>query len=320
MTDPQIQKISVSDPLPSWNESNVKKSILDFINKTTAKDSPDFIPADERIACFDNDGTLWAEQPLYFQLAFAIDRIKALAPLHPEWKTLQPFQDLLEGNIRAAFAEGEKAILQIMSVTHTGITTDDFEKIVKDWMATAVHPITGKHYYEMIYQPMTELLKYLRENDYKTFIVSGGGSDFMRSWVKHLFGIPKYMVVGSSGKVEYEILNGKPELFKLPEINFIDDKAGKPVGIHQFIGLRPVFSVGNSDGDYEMLQWTSTGDGSRFGMIIHHTDAVREWAYDRQSPVGHLEKALDDASKYGWQIMDMKNDWNKIFPDNFNIT
>lgn len=302
------------DPLPSWNDGATKKSIIDFVTKTTKEGSKDFIPVADRIACFDNDGTLWSEQPMYFQLAFAIDRIKAMEQQHPEWKTTQPFQALLEGDMKTVMAGGEKSLMQIVAVTHSGMTTDEFEKTVKDWMATATHPKTGKHYNEMIFQPMVELLSYLRTNDYKTFIVSGGGIDFMRPWVEQAYGIPPEQVIGSSGKVKYDTTNGKPVLIKLPEINFIDDKAGKPVGIYQYIGKRPVFTAGNSDGDYDMLQYTTAGSGPRFGMIVHHTDAIREWAYDGQSHIGNLQKGLDDAAKYNWLVVDMKNDWKKIYP------
>ena len=302
------------DPLPSWNEGVSKKSITDFVTKTTQDGNKEFIPVTDRIACFDNDGTLWTEQPMYFQLAFAIDRIKAMAPEHPEWKTTQPFQALLEGDMKTVMAGGEKALLQIVMTTHAGMTTEEFSKTVKDWMATAKHPKTGKHYNEMIYQPMVELLNYLRSNGYKTFIVSGGGVDFMRPWAEQAYGIPPYQVIGSSGKVKYEIINGNPVLTKLPEINFIDDKEGKPVGIHQYIGKRPVFTAGNSDGDYAMLQYTSSSSEPHFGMIVHHTDSVREWTYDRKSHIGNLEKGLDDAPKYNWLIVDMKSDWKIIYP------
>jgi phosphoglycolate phosphatase-like HAD superfamily hydrolase len=304
-----------TDPLPSWNDGASKKAIVDFVTKTTKEGSADFIPVADRIACFDNDGCLWAEQPMYFQLAFAIDRAKALAPEHPEWKSKQPFKALLEGDMKTVLAGGEKALMEIVMIAHAGMTTDEFEKTVKDWMATATHPKSGKHYNEMIYQPMVELLNYLRANGYKTFIVSGGGVDFMRPWVEQAYGIPPDQVVGSSGKVKYAVVDGKPVLFKLPELNFIDDKEGKPVGIHQYIGKRPVFTAGNSDGDYAMLQWTSTATGyPRFGMIVHHTDSLREWAYDRISRIGHLERGLDDAAKYHWLIADMKQDWKIIYP------
>jgi len=303
-----------TDPLPSWNEGLSKKSIVDFVNNSTKEGGSNFIPVADRIACFDNDGCLWSEQPMYFQLAFAIDRVKAMAPQHPDWKTIQPFKAILEGDMKTVMAGGEKALMQIVMTTHAGMTTDEFDKTVKDWMATATHPKTGKHYNEMIFQPMVELLNYLRANGFKTFIVSGGGVDFMRPWVEQAYGIPPDQVVGSSGKVKYDTLNGKSVLIKLPEINFIDDKEGKPVGIHQYIGKRPVFTAGNSDGDYAMLQYTSTQSGPHFGMIVHHTDSLREWAYDRISSIGRLEKGLDDAQKYGWLIVDMKQDWKKIFP------
>jgi phosphoglycolate phosphatase-like HAD superfamily hydrolase len=311
---PQEPNIVATDPLSSWNDGPSKKAIVDFVSKTTKEGSADFIPVADRIACFDNDGTLWGEQPLYFQLVFALDQIKVLVPQHPEWKSKQPFKALLEADIKTALSGGEKAIMEIMMATHAGMITNEFEKTVKDWIATATHPKTGKHYNEMIFQPMVELLNYLRANGYKTFIVSGGGVDFMRPWVEQAYGIPPDQVVGSSGKVKYEIRGGTPVLVKLPEINFIDDKQGKPAGIHQYIGKRPVFTAGNSDGDYEMLQWTTTGTGyPRFGMIVHHTDSVREWAYDRKSHIGHLERGLDDAAKYNWLIVDMKNDWKEIF-------
>jgi len=310
---PALENLT-NDPLPSWHEGTTKKSIIDFVKNTTTEGSVDFIPPVDRIACFDNDGTLWSEQPLYFQLAFAIDRVKAMAPQHPEWKTTQPFQSLLEGDMKTVMAGGEKALMQIVMTTHAGMTTEEFEKIVKDWIVTATHPITKKHYNEMIFQPMVELLNYLRAKGFKTFIVSGGGVDFMRPWVEETYGISPDQVVGSSGKIKYDVVDGKPVLIKLPELNFIDDKEGKPVGIHQYIGKRPVFTAGNSDGDYAMLQWTSTTTGyPGFGMIVHHTDSVREWAYDRQSHIGRLEKGLDDADKYNWVIVDMKKDWNKVY-------
>jgi phosphoglycolate phosphatase-like HAD superfamily hydrolase len=303
------------DPLPSWNEGATKKSIIDFVVKTTQKGSSNFIPVTDRIACFDNDGTLWSEQPFYFQFYYALDQIKAMAPQHPEWKTTQPFKALLEGDMKTVFAGGEHSLLEIVMATHTGITTDAFEKEVRDWMATAKHPVTGMHYNEMVFQPMVELLQYLRANGYKTFIVSGGGVDFLRVWAEEAYGIPPYQVIGSSSKVNYEVVDGKPFLTKLPQINFIDDKEGKPVGIYQYIGKRPVFTAGNSDGDYAMLQWTSTATTyPSFGLIVHHTDAVREYAYDRKSAVGKLDKGLDDAAKYHWNIVDMKVDWKQIFP------
>ena len=306
---------STSQPLHSWRESASKQSIIDFVTSTTKKESPVFIPEKDRIAVFDNDGTLWSEQPMYFQLAFTIDRVKALAPSHPEWKTTQPFQALLEGDMKTAMAGGTQAAFELIMATHAGMTTTEFDQIVKDWITTAKHPVTGKLYTEMVYQPMLELLAYLRANGYKTFIVSGGGVDFMRPWVEQVYGIPPDQVVGSSGKVKFDIIDGKPVLTKLAEINFIDDKEGKPVGIHQYIGKRPVFAAGNSDGDYEMLQWVSSSTNQpSFGMIIHHTDSIREWAYDRQSHTGRLEKGLDDADKYNWKLVDMLKDWKSIYP------
>ncbi len=282
-----------ADPLPSWNDGTSKQSIIDFVTKTTKEGSTDFIPVADRIAVFDNDGTLWSEKPLPFQLYFVLDRIKALAPQHPNWKTTQPFKALLEGDIKTAMASGENALLQIIMATHAGLTTEEFDQVVKDWMSTATHPITGKHFNEMIYQPMLELLDYLRANGYKPFIVSGGGIDFMRVWAEQAYGIPPYQIIGSSGKVKYEIGDdGKPFLVKLPELNFNDDKEGKPVGIHQHIGKRPVFAGGNSDGDYAMLQYTSTGNGPHFGLYIHHTDAQREFAYDREPGLAQFKQRI----------------------------
>lgn len=313
----QTDKVT-TDPLPSWNEGSSKKAIIDFVTKTTTEGGAGFIPVADRIACFDNDGTLWSEQPLYFQFVFALDQIKLMAPKHPEWKTKQPFKALLQGDLKTALSGGEKAMVEIVMATHAGMTTEEFETNVKTWISTAKHPKTGRPYNKMIFQPMVELLDYLRSNGYKTFIVSGGGVDFMRPWVEQAYGIPPDQVVGSSGKVKYDSKDGnKPALIKLPEINFVDDKEGKPVGIHQYIGKRPVFVAGNSDGDYAMLQWASTATGyPRFGMIVHHTDSVREWAYDHPSAVGQLEKGLTDAAKYNWQIVDMKAEWKEVFPAN----
>ncbi len=310
---------SISDltnPLPSWNDGNTKQAIIDFVTKTTTVGSPDFIPVANRIATFDNDGTLWAEQPMYFQLFFAIDRIKAMADEHPEWQTEQPYKALLEGDIKTALAGGEHAILEIVMTSHAGMPVELFQKSVADWLKSSRHPETGKYFDEMVYQPMVELLEYLRENEFKTFIVSGGGVDFMRVWTEQVYGIPPYQVVGSSIKVNYEIGEDNfPRLVKQPELNFIDDKEGKPIGIYQYIGKRPVFAAGNSDGDYQMLRWTTSAKGyPSFGLLIHHTDEKREWKYDRDSPIGHLDKGLNDASKYGWSIADIKKDWKVIFP------
>jgi len=308
------ETVAATDPLPSWNEGASKQSIVVFVKNSTDTTSKGFIPVADRIACFDNDGTLWTEKPLPFQLYFMIDRIKAMAPQHPEWKSKQPFKGILEGNLKTALAGGEKALLDIAFASHARITTDEFDKSVKEWMATATHPKTGKHYNEMVYQPMIELLNYLRANGYKPFIVSGGGIDFMRVWAEQAYGIPPYQVVGSSVETRYDTTGAQPVLIKLAELNFNDDKLGKPVGIHQHIGKRPVFAAGNSDGDYGMIQYTSTGSGPRFGMYVHHTDSLREFFYDREPGLARLNKGLDDAAKYHWLIVDMKNDWKKIYP------
>jgi hypothetical protein len=303
-----------ADPLPSWNDTAPKKAIINFVQKVTKEGSKDFVPVAERIATFDNDGTLWAEQPIYFQLFFAIDHVKALAPQHPEWKTQEPFASLLKGDTKSALAGGEHTILEIIMSTHAGMTTQEFEKIVTDWISTAKHPKTGRLYTEMVYQPMLELLVYLRANDFKTFIVSGGGIEFMRPWTEKVYGIPPEQVVGSSIKTKYEVRNGKPVITRLPELNFIDDKAGKPVGIHQHIGRLPIMAVGNSDGDFEMLEWATSGAGLRFGLLIHHTDDKREWAYDRDSHIGKLDRGLNEGPSRGWTIVSMRDDWKVIFP------
>jgi phosphoglycolate phosphatase-like HAD superfamily hydrolase len=306
--------LHAQDSLPSWNDTAPKKSILAFVEKVTKQGSPDFVSPDERIATFDNDGTLWAEQPLYFQFAFVLDRVKALAPQHPEWKTKEPFASLLKGDMKGVLAAGDKGAVMMLAATHSGMTTDEFAKIVRDWITTARHPKTGRPYIEMVYQPMIELLAYLRANGFKTFIVSGGGIEFMRPWTEKVYGIPPEQVVGSSGKLKFELRDGKPVLLKLPEVNFIDDKAGKPVGIQMHIGRRPIASFGNSDGDQQMLEWTAAGSGARFCLIVHHDDPEREWEYDRTSSVGRLDKAWDEAVAKNWTIVSMKNDWKTIFP------
>jgi phosphoglycolate phosphatase-like HAD superfamily hydrolase len=303
-----------ADPLPSWNDGPAKKALLDFVAKVTREGGPDFVPKPERIATFDNDGTLWAEKPLYFQLTFALDRVKVLVEQHPEWKDKEPYKSILAGETKSLVKAGEKAFVEIISATHAGMTTDEFADIVKDWLKTARHPRFNRPYTDLVYQPQLELLTYLRANGFKTFIVSGGGIEFMRVWVPRAYGIPPEQIVGSSNKMKYEPRDGKPVLLRLPEIDFIDDKAGKPVGIHRFIGRRPILAFGNSDGDFEMLQYTTAGKGPRLGLIVHHTDAEREWAYDRDSPVGRLDKALDAAPKNGWIVVDMKKDWKKVFP------
>ncbi len=301
-------------PLPSWNKGATRQAIIQFVEKVSLKGGPDYIAPPERIAVFDNDGTLWAEHPIYFQLAFALDRVKALAPKHPEWKNQQPFKAVLEGDLKSALAGGEHAILELVMATHAGNTTEEFSQIVKDWLATARHPKTGRPYTEMVYQPMLELLAYLRSNRFKTYITSGGGIEFMRPWTEKVYGIPPEQVIGSSIKTKFENGGDKPVLVRLPEINFIDDEAGKPVAINQHIGRRPIAAFGNSDGDLQMLQWTCTGEGARLCLYVHHTDAKREWAYDRESHIGKLDKGLDEANKQDWTVVDMKNDWKVIYP------
>lgn len=304
-----------ADPLPSWNDGPAKQSIINFVTKVTKAGSPDFVPAPERIATFDNDGTLWSEQPMYFQLLFAVDRVKALAPQHPEWQTQEPFASLLKGDMKGVMAGGEKALLELVMATHAGMTTEEFDKTVKDWLATARHPKTGKRYTEMVYQPMLEVLTYLRANGFKTFIVSGGGIEFMRPWTEKVYGVPPEQVVGSSIKTQWETRSGKPALVRLPEINFIDDKTGKPVGINSHIGRRPISAFGNSDGDRQMLEWTQAGDGARLMVLVHHDDAKREWAYGPESKIGTFSDALmAEAKKQGWTVISMKNDWKKIYP------
>jgi len=303
-----------ADPLPSWNDGTAKQSILAFVARVTTPGSPNFVPVAERIATFDNDGTLWCEKPLPVQLYFALDRVKALAPQHPEWKTQEPFASLLKGDLKTALAGGDHALLELLMATHTGNTTEEFEQIVKDWIATARHPKTGRLYTDMVYQPMLELLAYLRANGFKTFIVSGGGIEFMRQWAERVYGIPPEQVIGSSVKTKFELRDGKPVLVRLPELNFNDDKGGKPVGINQHIGRRPVMAFGNSDGDLQMLQWTAAGPGARFCLYVHHDDAAREYVYDREDALARLDKGLDEAAAKGWTVVSMKNDWKQVFP------
>jgi phosphoserine phosphatase len=304
------------DRLPSWNDGPSKRAIVDFVARVTTQGVPDYVPPAERIAVFDNDGTLWCEQPVYFQVAFALDQVKMMAPAHPEWKTEQPFKALLENDRPALAKTGESGLVQIMTATHTGMTTEEFSKSVLEWIANARHPRFNRPYNSLVYQPMLELLFYLRDNDFKTFIVSGGGIEFMRPWVEKTYGIPPEQVVGSSGEVKFASgADGKPVLVKLAKVEFVDDGAGKPIGINRFIGRRPIFAFGNSDGDLQMLQWTAAGPGPRFAGVVHHTDEAREYAYDRQSRLGKLDKAWDEAMANGWIVVDMKQDWNKVFPD-----
>jgi phosphoglycolate phosphatase-like HAD superfamily hydrolase len=313
-TTPGATSAGASDRLPSWDEGLSKSAIVDFVARTTRDGGPDFVPGAERIAVFDNDGTLWAEQPIYTQLAFALDRVKALAPQHPEWKTREPFKSVIDGDLEAVVGGGAAGLMQIIAATHAGTTTEEFEQIVTDWIASARHPVTQRRYDAMIYQPMREVMAYLRENGYKTFIVSGGGVEFMRPWVERAYGIPPEQVIGSRARVQYELRGGIPVLLRLPAIDLNDDKAGKPVGIHQMIGRRPTIAFGNSDGDFEMLEWTTSAKGPRLGVIVHHTDAEREWAYDRDSHVGQLVRGLDEGPTRGWVLVDMKRDWKEIYP------
>jgi phosphoglycolate phosphatase-like HAD superfamily hydrolase len=302
------------DPLPSWNDGAAKKSITDFVARVTTQGGADFVPPEQRIATFDNDGTLWAEQPIYFQLAFALDHAKQLASERPDLRKKDVFKALLRGDRKAVSDAGKKGLEDILAVSHAGITTDVYAKVVSDWIASARHPRFNRPYTDLVYQPMLELLGYLRANGFKTFIVSGGGVEFMRVWVEKAYGIPPEQVVGSSGLTKFQIEDGKPVLVKLPKVEFIDDGAGKPVGINRFIGRRPIFAFGNSDGDHQMLQWTAAGGGARFMGIVHHTDGEREYAYDRESHIGKLDKALDEGTVKGWAIVDMKRDWKVIFP------
>ena len=303
-----------NDPLPSWNEGAAKRALIDFVARTTTAGGREFVPVPERIATFDNDGTLWCEQPIYVQVAFAIDRVKAQAAQHPEWKDQEPFKFVLADDIGGLAAMGEKGMVQIIAATHSGMTVTNFERTVVDWLATARHPRFKRPYTDLVYQPMLELMALLRAKEFKTFIVSGGGIDFMRPWTEKIYGIPPEQVVGSSGVVKYDFNGGKPLLLKEPKVDFVDDGPGKPVGIYRFIGRRPVLAFGNSDGDQQMLEYTAGGEGARFMGLVHHTDAVREYAYDRQSPIGRLDKAWDEAVKRGWTVVDMKADWKVIFP------
>ncbi len=305
---------AAEDRLPSWNEGANKQAIVEFVAKVTRDGGPDFVPEAERIAVFDNDGTLWAEQPMYFQFLFAVERVQALAPQHPEWKTKEPFASLLKGDTKAALAGGERALAEIVMATHAGITTDEFADIAREWLATARHPTTGRLYTKMVYQPMLELLASLRAHGFKTFIVSGGGIEFLRVFAEEVYGVPPEQVVGSSIKTKFEIRDGTPVLIRLPEIDFIDDKTGKPVGINSHIGRRPIAAFGNSDGDLQMLQWTAAGPRRSLCLFVHHTDADREWAYDRESQVGKLDRGLDEARNRGWTIIDMQQDWKIVHP------
>jgi phosphoglycolate phosphatase-like HAD superfamily hydrolase len=303
-----------AEPLPSWNDVASKRAIVSFVQRVTTPGSPDYVLPAERIAVFDNDGTLWSEQPVYFQALFVADRVRALAPRHPEWKTKEPFASVLKGDFKAALAGGERALVEMVMATHAGMTTEEFDAIVRDWISTARHPQTGRLYTDMVFQPMLELLAYLRANGFRTYVVSGGGIEFMRPWAERVYGIPPEQVVGSSGGLKYELRGAVPTIVKLPTMDFVDDGPGKPVGIQRHIGRRPIAAFGNSDGDLQMLQWTSAGPGPRLAVYLHHTDAAREWAYDRASHVGKLDAGLDEAARRGWTVIDMKNDWRTIYP------
>jgi phosphoserine phosphatase len=310
-----MENHAVADnPLPSWNDGATKAAIMDFVARVTRAGDQDYVIPEKRIATFDNDGTLWSEQPHYFQLAFVLDQIEALAPQHPEWIDQEPFKSVLAGDVKSVFAGGLPALMQLVIATHSGMTTEDFDNVAREWLATKRHPKTNRLYTEMVFQPMLELLAYLRANGFKTFIVSGGGIEFMRTFAEITYGVPPGQVIGSSVKLKFEMRDDGPVLVKLSEIAVIDDKVEKPAVIQNHIGRRPIASFGNSDGDLEMLQWTVAGKGARFAMLVHHTDETREWAYDRKSSVGQLDKALDEAKTRGWTIADMKNDWRRIFP------
>jgi hypothetical protein len=303
------------DVLPSWTDGAAKRSIVQFVTAVTTQGGSDYVAPEDRIAVFDNDGTLWSEQPMYVQLAFALDRVKAMAPDHPEWKDTEPFKSVVAGDMKGVVASGKKGLAQIIAATHAGMSTEEFARIASDWIATAKHPKTGKLYTQMIYQPMLELIDYLKANQFDVFIVSGGGIEFMRPWTHQVYGIPPQNVIGSSIKTKYEVRDGKPVIMRLPELNFVDDKDGKPLGINNHIGKRPIAAFGNSDGDFEMLQWTTSGEGRRFGLLVHHDDGEREAAYDRDSHFGKLDKGLDEGPGIGWTIVSMKNDWKQIFPE-----
>jgi len=304
-----------AEPLPSWNDGPAKSSIVEFVAKVTTADSPTFVPLGERIAVFDNDGTLWCEQPMYVQLAFAIDRIKALAPQHPEWQTQAPFAAVLKDDLKAVMVGGEAALLELVMASHAGMTTTEFDAIAREWIRTARHPKLNRPYTECVYQPMLELLSFLRSHGFKTYIVSGGGVEFIRPWAEQVYGIPPEQVIGSSIQTQYVVRDDQPVLVRLPKIDFIDDKSGKPVGIQRIIGRRPLMAFGNSDGDFQMLEWTTTGEGPRFGLLVHHTDGLREYAYDRQSSIGRLDRGLTEAVSRKWTVIDMQTDWKTVFPE-----
>jgi phosphoglycolate phosphatase-like HAD superfamily hydrolase len=314
---------TASDPLPSWNDGPTKSSIIEFVQRVTTEGGPGFVPAEERIATFDNDGTLWSEQPVYFQALFALDRVKAMAPQHPEWQQSPAFKAAVAGDMQGLLATGEKGVMEVLLTAHAGMAAQDFAASVRDWLATAKHPKTGMPFTSMVFQPMLELLTYLRANGFKTFIVTGGGIDFVRVFAESVYGVPPEQVVGTTTNSTFEMVDGVPTIVKTAKIVLVDDKAGKPVGIYQHIGRRPIFAAGNSDGDQQMLEYTTIPRDAndtrpRLGLLVHHTDAAREWAYDRDSHIGTLDKALDAAPERGWLVVDMKNDWNRMYPGGDN--
>jgi len=306
--------VAAQDPLPSWNNTASKQAIVAFVGRVTKAGTPDFVPVPQRIATFDNDGTLWVEQPIYTQFAFAIDRVKLQAAAHPEWKTTEPFASLIDGNVEHALASGEDSVVQVLAATHAGMTTDSFDRIAREWLKTKRDARFKRPYSTLVYQPMLELLNYLRANGFKTFIVSGGGVEFMRAYAEEAYGIPPEQVIGSSGRLKYQLRGDVPELLKLPAVDVVNDKDGKVISIQKVIGRRPIAAFGNSDGDLQMLEWTAAGKGARLALLVHHDDAAREWAYDRGSKIGTLDKALDAAAAKKWVVVSMKDDWNTILP------
>ncbi|HEX6847844.1 MAG TPA: HAD family hydrolase [Chitinophagaceae bacterium] len=313
-TNTPIAETVNTDPLPSWNDGSLKQSIIAYVKDVTDSTGKNFIPVADRIATFDNDGTLWSEQPLYFQLFYSIDQVKAMAPQHPDWNNKQPYKSVLDNNMEELMKQGEKGLLQIVASSHAGMTTDQFESTISRWIDTAKNPVKKKLYKELVFQPMLELVKYLQANDFKVFIVSGGGIEFMRAWAEDVYGIPKDQIIGSSIKSKYDYNKGDPRIIKLAELDFFDDKEGKPVAIQKYIGRKPVFAAGNSDGDLQMLQWAASNKYKNFELYVHHTDSTREWAYDRKSHIGQFDKGWDVAVAKKWAIADMKNDWKVIYP------
>ncbi len=313
-----ITETKKKDPLPSWNDTSTKKEIIAYVDMITDKNHPNFIPVKDRISVFDNDGNLWSEQPAYFQLFFAIDRVKAMAKNHPKWKDKEPFKSVLENDMESLAKQGEDGLIKLVMATHSGNTTEEFDTDVKEWIATAKHPTKNVTYDKLVYQPMLELLQYLRANDFKTYVVSGGGVDFMRAFVTEIYGIPEEQILGSRIKTKFEYNDGNAKIVRLPALDFIDDKEGKPLNIQKIIGKKPIFSSGNSDGDLAMMQWTASNKYKSFMLYVHHTDAEREWAYDKDSHIGRLDKGLIQAKKDGWTVIDMKNDWKVIYPFELN--